>query len=147
MSFYRSTLLRILLVSFIALTACDKLSSDITKATAVLSGASEVPSNSSTAAGEADVAIDIKNNKLTWTITYSGLSGVITGAHFHGPAESGVNADVAIPIEGDMLSPIKGEIAISNEQKTQLLEGKWYINLHTEANPEGEIRGQVVVKP
>lgn len=46
-----------------------------------------------------------------------------------------------------MLSPIKGETTISNEQKTQLLEGKWYVNLHTAANPDGEIRGQLVIIP
>ena len=58
----------------------------------------------------------------------------------------GTNADVAAPIKGDMLSPIKGEAIITNEQKTQLLDGKWYVNLHTAANPDGEIRGQVIVK-
>ena len=147
MPFYRRNLISVLLLSLIALTACDKLSSDTTKATAVLSGNSEVPPNTSAATGEADVAIDIKNDKLIWTITYSGLSGAITGAHFHGPAGSSENAYVAIPIEGDILSPIKGEASISNNQKTQLLEGKWYVNLHTAANPDGEIRGQLVVKP
>lgn len=136
---------QILLIGLLSLTACNMPSSNTTKAAAVLSGASEVPPNASTAAGEADIKIDIKSNKLSWTITYSGLTGAVTGAHFHGPAEVGANADAAVPIEGDMLSPLKGEVIITNEQKTQLLENKWYVNLHTAANPDGEIRGQVVV--
>lgn len=98
MFIYRRNLTNILLVGFIALTACDKLSSDITNASAVLSGSSEVPPNTSTATGKADVAIDIKNDKLSWTITYSGLSGAITGTHFHGPAGSSENADVVIQL-------------------------------------------------
>ena len=117
-----------------------------TNATAVLSAGNEVPPTKSTATGEADVKVDVKADKLSWTITYTGLSGAVTGAHFHGPAALGTNADVAVKIEGDMLSPIKGETTITNEQKTQLLDGKWYVNLHTAANPDGEIRGQLSVK-
>ncbi|ACB52622.1 hypothetical protein cce_3274 [Crocosphaera subtropica ATCC 51142] len=32
---------------------------------------------------------------------------------------------------------------VSEKQESQLLSGLWYINIHTEANPPGEIRGQV----
>ncbi len=145
MSLIRRNLTSVLLVSLLSLSACNMPSSDSTKATAMLISSSEVPSTNSVGTGEANVVLDLKNDKLSWTITYSGLSGAVTGAHFHGPAAVGTNADVAIPIEGDMLSPIKGEAAITDEQKTQLLEGKWYINLHTAANPDGEIRGQVIV--
>jgi Cu/Zn superoxide dismutase len=137
----------ILLISLLALTACKMPSSNNTKAMATLSASSEVPSTNSAGTGEANVTIDTKSDKLSWTVTYSGLSGVVTGAHFHGPAAVGTNASVAIPITGDMLSPMKGEATITNEQKTQLLDGKWYLNLHTAANPDGEIRGQVIVKP
>ena len=137
----------LLLISFLSLAACNMPSSSTTKATAILAASSEVPATNSSGAGEADIKIDVKNNKLSWTITYFGLSGVATDAHFHGPAVIGTNASVALPIEGDLLSPIKGEAVITNEQKTQLLDGKWYVNLHTAANPDGEIRGQVTVSP
>lgn len=147
MTHSRTVIHSILLISMLALTACNKPSSNNTKATATLSASSEVPSTNSAGAGEANIVVDVKADKLSWTITYSGLSGAVTGAHFHGPAAVGANASVAIPITGDMLSPMKGEATITNEQKTQLLDGKWYVNLHTAANPDGEIRGQVMVKP
>lgn len=146
MAFYHRNLTSILLVSLLALSACDMPSTDTTKLTAALSAASEVPPINSKASGEADIHIDVKDYKLSWTIKYSDLSGVVTGAHFHGPAMAGVNADVVVPINGDLSSPIKGEAILTAEQSAQLLEGKWYINLHTATHPDGEIRGQVVAK-
>ena len=146
MAFYHRNLTSILLVSLLALSACDMPSTDTTKLTATLSAASEVPPINSKASGEADIHIDVKDYKLSWTIKYSDLSGVVTGAHFHGPAMAGVNADVIVPINGDLSSPIKGEAILTAEQSAQLLEGKWYVNLHTATHPDGEIRGQVVAK-
>ena len=146
MAFYHRNLTSILLVSLLALSACDMPSTDTTKLTATLSSASEVPPINSKASGEADVRIDVKDYKLSWTIKYSDLSGVVTGAHFHGPALAGANADVVVPINGDLSSPIKGEATLSAEQTAELLEGKWYLNLHTATHPNGEIRGQVMAK-
>ena len=147
MTFYHRNLTSILLVSLLALSACDMPSTDTTKLTSTLSAASEVPPINSKASGEADVRIDVKDYKLSWTIKYSDLSGIVTGAHFHGPAIAGVNADVVVPISGDLSSPIKGEATLTAEQTAELLEGKWYLNLHTATHPDGEIRGQIVTKP
>ena len=147
MTHSRTIINSILLISLLNLVACNMPSSNKSKATAILSANSEVPATTSAGTGEATIKIDTTNDKISWTIKYSGLSGAVTGAHFHGPAAVGANASVALPIAGDMLSPIKGDATITNEQKAQLLEGKWYVNLHTAANPDGEIRGQVVVKP
>ena len=146
MPFYRKNLTSILLASLLTLSACDMPSTDASKLVATLSAASEVPPIDSKASGEADVKIDVKDYKLSWTIKYADLSGVVTGAHFHGPAAAGVNADVVVPISGDLTSPIKGEATLTAEQTAELLEGKWYINLHTAAHPDGEIRGQVLNK-
>ena len=146
MPFYRKNLTSILLVSLLTLSACDMPSIDATKLVATLSAASEVPPIDSKASGEADVKIDVKDYKLSWTIKYADLSGVVTGAHFHGPAAAGENADVVVPISGDLTSPIKGEATLTAAQTAELLEGKWYINLHTAAHPDGEIRGQVMKK-
>ena len=147
MAFYHRNLTSILLVSLLALSGCDMPSTDTTKLTSTLSAASEVPPINSKASGEADVRIDVKDYKLSWTIKYSDLSGVVTGAHFHGPALAGANADVVVPINGDLSSPIKGEATLTAEQTAELLEGKWYLNLHTATHPDGEIRGQIVTKP
>ena len=144
MPFYRRNLSSILLVSLLALSACDMPSTDKTELDATLTAASEVPPIESKAKGEAEVHIDVKSNKLSWEIKYSDLSGAATGAHFHGPAVVGANADVAVPISGDLSSPIKGEATITAAQAAELLEGKWYVNVHTAAHPDGEIRGQVI---
>ena len=147
MAFYHRNLTSILLVSLLALSGCDMPSTDTTKLTSTLSSASEVPPINSNASGEADVRIDVKDYKLSWTIKYADLSGIVTGAHFHGPAMAGANAGVVVPINGDLSSPIKGKATLTAEQTAELLEGKWYLNLHTATHPDGEIRGQVVTKP
>ena len=146
MPFYHKNLTSVLLVSLVTLSACNMPSTNDTKLAAALSAASEVPPINSKASGEADVKIDVKDYKLSWTIKYADLSGIVTGAHFHGPAIAGVNADVVVPISGDLISPIKGEATLTAEQTAELLEGKWYVNLHTAAHPDGEIRGQVMNK-
>jgi hypothetical protein len=41
-------------------------------------------------------------------------------------------------------SPIDGTATLTPEQAKELVDGKWYFNLHTSANPGGEIRGQIL---
>ncbi len=55
------------------------------KMKAMLDGKSEVPANTSAGKGSADIDYDAASKKLTWKLTYSGLSGPATAAHFHGP--------------------------------------------------------------
>jgi hypothetical protein len=80
---------------------------------------------------------------LTWTIVYSGLTGAATAAHFHGPAKPGKNAAPVVPLTGALDSPIKASATLTDAQAKDLLAGLWYINIHTAANPGGEIRGQL----
>jgi hypothetical protein len=108
-----------------------------------LSGAAEVPANTSAGKGTADVDFDAASKKLTWKLTYSGLSGPATAAHFHGPAEAGKNAGVAVAIPNATSSPAEGSATLTDAQAADLMAGKYYINVHTAANPGGEIRGQV----
>ncbi|VIO77578.1 CHRD domain-containing protein [Bradyrhizobium ivorense] len=109
-----------------------------------LDGKSEVPPNSSAATGTADIDYDAASKKLSWKVTYSGLSGPATAAHFHGPAESGKNAGVAVAIPNATSSPVEGSATLTDAQAADLLAGKYYVNIHTAANPGGEIRGQVM---
>src|SRR5216683_2607906 len=113
------------------------------KMKATLDGKSEVPTNTSAATGTADIDYDAASKKLSWKVTYSGLSGPATAAHFHGPAEAGKNAGVAVAIPNATASPAEGSATLTDAQAADLMAGKYYINVHTAANPGGEIRGQV----
>jgi CHRD domain-containing protein len=108
-----------------------------------LDGKSEVPPNASTGTGTADLDYDPASKKLSWKLTYTGLSGPATAAHFHGPAEAGKNAGVAVGIPNVTSSPVEGSATLTDAQAADLVAGKYYINIHTAANPGGEIRGQV----
>jgi len=108
---------------------------------ATLSGARQVPPNSSSGSGTA--AIKLEGDVLSWVITYSGLTGPVTGAHFHGPAPANANAAVIVPFAGSLGSPIQGSQRLTAAQVAQLRSGLWYVNLHTAVHPGGEIRGQV----
>lgn len=89
-------------------------------------------------------ALDTKTRKLTFSIDYSGLSGPITAAHFHGPAGSGKEAGVLVPIKAPYASPINGTATLSPAEVTELRHGEIYVNLHTAAHPDGEARAQLV---
>lgn len=111
---------------------------------ATLDGKAEVPPNTSAGKGAADIDYDAASKKLSWKVTYSGLSGPATAAHFHGPGEAGKNAGVAVPIPNIASSPAEGSATLTDAQAADLLAGKYYVNIHTAANPAGEIRGQVM---
>jgi CHRD domain len=113
------------------------------KMKAALDGKSQVPPNTSAATGTADLDYDPASKKLSWKLTYTGLSGPATAAHFHGPAEAGKNAGVAVAIPNAGTSPVEGSATLTDAQAADLASGKYYINIHTAANPGGEIRGQV----
>ena len=114
------------------------------KMKATLDGKSEVPANASAGTGTADIDYDPASKKLSWKVTYSGLSGPATAAHFHGPAEAGKNGGVAVAIPNATSSPAEGSATLTDAQAADLTGGKYYVNIHTAANPGGEIRGQVM---
>ena len=113
---------------------------------AELTGAAEVPPNDSAATGMLEATYDTETMMLTWTVTYDGLTGEATAAHFHGPAAPDETAGPVVPVEGDLASPIEGSATLTEEQATQLQDGMWYFNLHTAEYPDGEIRGQVMAE-
>lgn len=111
---------------------------------AALDGKAEVPPNDTKGTGTAEVNYDTTTKLLSWKLSYSGLTGPATMAHFHGPAETGKNAGVAVPIPNATASPVEGSATLTDAQAADLMAGKYYINIHTAANPPGEIRGQVM---
>jgi hypothetical protein len=117
-------------------------SGETVKLQAELKGSNEVPPNMSSGSGKAEAMFDTDTKVLTYTVTYSNLSGPALGAHFHGPSEPGKNAGIALPFKSAQ-SPIQGTATLTEAQATDLLAGKWYANIHTAANPGGELRGQM----
>jgi len=114
------------------------------KMKATLSGAAEVPAITTAAKGTADIDYDAASKKLSWKLTYTGLSGPATAAHFHGPAGAADKAGVAVAIPNAGTSPVEGSATLTDAQAADLTAGKYYVNIHTAANPGGEIRGQVM---
>ena len=117
-----------------------------------LDAAQEIPAPSGVlpnATGSAQIAYDAATNLLGWRIEWDNLTGPATGMHFHGPAGFGETGEVKLDIGGisGLTSPSIGSALITDELENQLLGGLWYINIHTEANGPGEIRGQVVPEP
>jgi hypothetical protein len=114
--------------------------------TVPLTGAQQVPAVQTSGSGTADLTYDPTTRVLTWSITYSGLSGPATMAHIHGPAPTGKNAGVEVWLSkrgSEATSPITGQATLTAAQAKQLMAGDTYINVHTQAHPAGEIRGQI----
>ncbi len=97
-----------------------------------------------TGTGTAAVMFDDVTNLLSWDIAWSGLSGTITVAHFHGPALPSQNAGVQVNFLGIAPgNPSIGSTTITALQGVDLLNDRWYVNIHSTTFPGGEIRGQV----
>jgi hypothetical protein len=119
---------------------------DMLKMKADLKASNEVPPNTSKGTGSVDVTYDTSSKTLSWKGNYSGLTGPATAAHFHGPAAAGKNAGVVVPIFAGPTakSPFEGSKVLTDAQADELMKGDWYVNVHTDANKAGEIRGQVI---
>ena len=109
-----------------------------------LKGSSEVPANDSQGSGQVAASYDTTSKKFTYTVTYQGLSGPATAAHFHGPADAKANAGVVVPVKEVTPNTLRGEATLTDAQAADLMAGKWYFNIHTEKNKGGELRGQVM---
>ena len=96
-----------------------------------------------TGTGMASVSYDDETSELSWNVSWSGLSGTVVAAHFHGPAPAGVSTFVQVSI--GPATPAIGSTFLNATQAADLLAGLWYLNIHSTQFPGGEIRGQVSV--
>ena len=133
-----------------------KKTTDYSKQGIIMSFAQETlasPQTPSSATGTMDVAYSKNTGILTYKVTWSGLSGNPTLMHVHGLAPVGYAAGVvqtilaapnpsAFPASGSY----SGTLLVDgvNVKENNLIDGLYYINIHTAANPSGEIRGQIV---
>ncbi len=108
-----------------------------------LSNAAEVPPTTGSGSGTATVTLDTATKMVTYSVTYSGLSGPAAAAHIHCGAAAGANSGVAVAFpKAD--SPISGSATLTDAQMADLEAGKCYVNVHTAANKGGEIRAQLM---
>jgi CHRD domain len=119
-----------------------------------LSGAQEVPAVTTTATGEGTAVVSTDGSTITYYVAYSGLSGPAVAAHIHTGA-AGVAGGVILPLVVSA-SPMVGTLTAANftpsgaittfaQAVAAIGAGNTYFNIHTAANPGGEVRGQIGV--
>ncbi len=107
---------------------------------------SPITGDTSMAQGTAVVRFDSSTKTLTWDVAYSGLTSPTTATHIHAPARTGQGGPVALGIGGPgATSPITGTSNLSSPlDLVAYSEVEYsYINIHTQTNTSGEIRGQL----
>ncbi|MFA5834062.1 MAG: CHRD domain-containing protein [Bacteroidota bacterium] len=94
------------------------------------------------------VVVSPGQDEVKYNFTVNGLTGAVTNSHFHN-AQRGINGGVVKNIAfangnssgswkaTDATQPLTGALLDS------LFNGGLYVNIHTAANPGGEIRGQL----
>ena len=135
-------------VAVLGVSGCSMMDtqSSLVAMTTQLRGANEVPAVAMAGTGSVDAVFNKQSNLLRWKLNYAGLSGPATAGHFHGPAAVGANAGVALGWANPVTNGMDGSATLTAAQAADLMAGKWYANIHTAANPGGEIRGQMTVR-
>jgi uncharacterized repeat protein (TIGR01451 family) len=105
-----------------------------------LTGAQEVPPNSSTANGTATLLLSPDETTARVSLTFNGLSSAETVAHIHGPGAAGVIAPVLFPLPADEFSDF--EVTLTTTDVQNLKNGLLYADVHSSTFVPGEIRGQ-----
>jgi hypothetical protein len=135
---------RVLLAAALSAVFVSAASAATVSYTAKLSGSREIPKTDTKGTGKLDGTFNTNTKELKYTLTFDGLSGPATAAHFHGPATGKESAGVIGPIgDKNPSSPVSGTVTLTDDQAKALQAGKIYANVHTAANPGGEIRGQL----
>jgi hypothetical protein len=120
-----------------------------------MSGRQEVPPVTSAGSGTATLVVDAARTTITATVAFTGLTN-LTEAHIHA-GDVGVDGPIIFSLaSGSFSSPLVVTLTAADliprpaqgittfsDAVTAILEGRTYVNLHTLAFPDGEIRGQV----
>jgi hypothetical protein len=122
------------------------------KAPVQLGGSQEVPPVTTSASGTADILISpskcaasttsLSCQGVTGTVTTSGVAG--TAAHVH-QGKAGQNGPVIITLSktSDNTWVVPPFTVLTDAQFIAYVDGELYINVHSAANPNGEVRGQI----
>jgi glucose/arabinose dehydrogenase/plastocyanin len=118
--------------------------------TAILSGLSERPTPVTNSAGTGSATFTLEGDTLNFNIRYAGLSAGSMASHIHGPAPAGGFATVMIDLApfhfggfGTTNGTISGRVLLTPAQKSAMLNGLTYVNVHSTTFTGGEIRGQI----
>jgi len=101
---------------------------------ATLDGTQEVPAVVTDAGGWCNITLDTTTGVATYDLRTFGLSG--TAAHFHDAA-----GGIEVVLMGGPVNWSGSSLPLSAGQMADMQAGDWYVNVHTAANPNGEIRG------
>jgi len=96
-----------------------------------------------TGAGSGSFTLDTVSGAMGYDVSFMNLSADETVSHIHGPAESGVQAGVAVDLPNG--TPKIGAVVLSAQQQEEMLAGLYYVNVHSGNCPGGEIRGQILL--
>ena len=107
----------------------------------IMTASSEIPTNSSTGFGLGSFVLNQRGDSIQYKAIVTGLTGPITATHFHIGSAS-VSGPVAVPLSFKN-NVISGTAAMPVGFFDSLAVGSVYWNVHTAANPGGEIRGQI----
>lgn len=111
-----------------------------------LSGDNQVPAITVDGEGVATFTLNESMDSLSVNISAAGLTGGITGVHLHEGAVSENGVVVYNMTDWILGNRVVGVITggdLTSEMIQKLLLGNYYVNVHTEENPSGELRGQV----
>ena len=105
-----------------------------------LSGANEVPPVTTSASGSGTITVG-DDGSVSGSVSTTGVAS--TAAHIHVGA-AGTNGPVIVPLtkEGDTYKVPAGA-KLTEAQMSSFKAGDLYVNVHSAANPGGEIRGQL----
>ena len=124
-------------IAAVSLLAAGAASAQMMHYSAALKGADGVK-------GSGAVQAMLDGKTFTYSATYADLTGPAVAAHFHSAPAPGGNGPPVVPATVTP-SPIKGSATLTDAQIADLNAGKWYFNVHTAANPGGEIRGTMTM--
>jgi hypothetical protein len=139
-----TTLVRTTIAASALAIVCVAAQAETVKLHATLKTAWEVPAKTGDGHGKLTATFDTDTDVLTYHVTYKELTGPAVAAHFHGPATETTNAGPVVMVAKPIGDPIDGTATLTADQAKDLLDGKYYFNIHTAANPGGEVRGQVM---
>lgn len=112
---------------------------------AILFGANEVPGVETLARGIALLRLSADGTQLDYWIQLFDIDGV-TNSHIHLGTEDEIGP-VVFPLEIPVTGFSSGTIGIDAERRPMLFTEEYYVNIHTEEFPAGEVRGQIVDRP